>query len=267
MKLPQLLLSKLTIIVQKDSAELRPTVVKARSARGLSYSAYVLETLAYAFTLAYAVRNEFPFSTYGENLFLTIQNVIITLLIVAYSPRSSGKGGRVAGTIVATVGTGVALWLAPPSAMQALVMATVPLGLFSKLPQIRQNFRSQSTGQLSVFAVLSQVLGCLARLFTTATEVGDVILAAGFGLALFLNVILSVQLWLYWGKDDGSVKENMIDLGKVAQPQGITTSRPAAPVAVAAYENPYDSVQRTRTPPPRGQSPALGNRKWTRKVD
>lgn len=76
------------------------------SARGLSLPAYVrspkhleskltleqiLETFSYAISLAYASRNAFPFSTYGENLFLTIQNVIITLLIVWYS----GPGGAV----------------------------------------------------------------------------------------------------------------------------------------------------------------------------
>jgi len=240
--------------------------MRARSARGLSFTAYVLETLAYAFTLAYSVRNQFPFSTYGENFFLTVQNVVIMFLIVAYAPRSAGKGARLTTTAVGAAATGVALWLAPPAAMQAMVMSTVPLGLFSKVPQIRQNFRAQSTGQLSVFAVLSQVLGCLARLFTTMTEVGDVILTVGFALALFLNIILAVQLWQYWGQEDAGNKDH-IDLGKTSVPESITTARPAAPVAVQAYENPYQSIQRTRTPPPRGQSPALGNRKWTRKID
>lgn len=51
----------------------------------------ILETFSYAITLSYAARNAFPFSTYGENLFLTIQNVIITLLIVWYSPPKGGK--------------------------------------------------------------------------------------------------------------------------------------------------------------------------------
>ncbi|KAJ1310110.1 hypothetical protein OPQ81_006857 [Rhizoctonia solani] len=67
MKVPQLLL-----------------ITRARSARGLNLTSYVLETLAYAINLAYSARNAFPFSTYGENLFLTIQNVAITYLILQY---------------------------------------------------------------------------------------------------------------------------------------------------------------------------------------
>lgn len=49
-----------------------PQIIKisqARSAIGLSLPAYVLETLSYAISLAYAYRSSFPFSTYGENFF------------------------------------------------------------------------------------------------------------------------------------------------------------------------------------------------------
>jgi hypothetical protein len=82
----------------------------------------ILETASYAISLAYASRNHFPFSTYGENFFLTIQNVVITLLILYFSgqgvgadikkPLSTTRGNSgkvVAGSAVATV-TGFVLW-------------------------------------------------------------------------------------------------------------------------------------------------------------
>lgn len=81
-----------------------------------------------------------------------------------------------------------------------LQAATLPLAVSAKLPQIMQNARAKSTGQLSAFAVGAQVLGCLARLYTTAMEVGDWLIASAFGMALVLNGILGVQLWMYWGK-------------------------------------------------------------------
>ncbi|KAF5377332.1 hypothetical protein D9757_008009 [Collybiopsis confluens] len=188
MKLPQLLL-----------------ILRGRSARGLSLSAYVLETLAYGINLAYSFRNLFPFSTYGENLFLTIQNIFITLLIIYYTPSLRlARKRRNAQLAYALVGLSVgclSLCYAPMAVMTFLQLSTLPLSLTSKVPQIRQNYRSQSTGQLSAFAVGSQVVGCMARLFTTATEVGDWLVSSGFALALALNVVLGVQLWLYWGKD------------------------------------------------------------------
>lgn len=81
-----------------------------------------------------------------------------------------------------------------------LQAATLPLAVSAKLPQIMQNARAKSTGQLSAFAVGAQVLGCFARLYTTAMEVGDWLVASAFAVALVLNGILGVQLWRYWGK-------------------------------------------------------------------
>ncbi|CAG8654320.1 4978_t:CDS:2, partial [Acaulospora colombiana] len=96
--------------------------------------------------------------------------------------------------------TSYALLVIPMSSLQLLQLGTVPISLFSKIPQISENYRNKSTGQLSVFAVASQVFGCAARLFTTATEMGDSLVFAGFALAFVLNVILGLQIWLYWGQ-------------------------------------------------------------------
>ncbi|KAF5309092.1 hypothetical protein D9611_015149 [Ephemerocybe angulata] len=154
------------------------------NARGPSLPSYVLETLSYAITLAYSVWNAFPFSTYGENLFLALQITIITFLIILYSPIPNKlKSSRLLDTLA----------LAP--------LATLPLSLISKFPQIRQNAHAQSTGQLSAFAVVPQVLGCLARVFT-AQEVGDPLVQSSLLLALILNTVLAAQMYMYWGKHE-----------------------------------------------------------------
>ncbi|TFK38860.1 hypothetical protein BDQ12DRAFT_650449 [Crucibulum laeve] len=243
-------------------------IVNARSARGLSLPAYILETLSYAITLAYSFRNQFPFSTYGENFFLTLQNTLITLLIIYYAPgRGTNKTQRLISASVATIASAVGLYFIPSPTLALLQMATLPLSLFSKLPQIRQNSRAQSTGQLSAFAVVSQILGCLARLFTTATEVGDLLVSAGFALALLLNIVLGAQLWMYWGKSEAGIpaKEDL-GLGN-----GYQKAHPVVEAEkTSAYEPaPWQTQQpthRVSTPPPRTPS-SSGGRKWARKVD
>ncbi|EDR12739.1 uncharacterized protein LACBIDRAFT_231097 [Laccaria bicolor S238N-H82] len=245
-------------------------IINARSARGLSFSSYILETLSYAITLAYSFRNEFPFSTYGENLFLTIQNTVVTLLILAYAPsslRSGNKAQKIAVAIFATIATAFALYVIPSQTLSLLQMSTLPLSLFSKLPQIRQNARTQSTGQLSAVAVIAQVAGCLARLFTTATEVGDAIVSAGFALALLLNIVLGAQLYMYWGKSDVTESHELgkahgyIEVEKVKEQES-----PAPAVYEPASWQQQTPQQRVATPPPRTPSSASG-RKWARKVD
>ncbi|KZV93476.1 mannose-P-dolichol utilization defect 1 protein [Exidia glandulosa HHB12029] len=251
-------------------------IISANSARGLSLTAYVLETLSYAISLAYSYRNGFAFSTYGENLFLTIQNVLITVLIIHHMPSTApqltnppkhpkGNPLGVAACLVLSTVTAYALAVVPAQNLALLQMLTLPLGLFSKLPQIAQNYTAQSTGQLSAFAVIAQVAGCVARIFTTATEVGDPIVQAGFVMGLVLNLILAVQMWMYWGRDevlrhkvaeDAPVKEKLaakeFGWASGAQPH-VETAVPAP--AIGAHP------ERTTS------SPAPPGRRWARKVD
>ncbi|KAF7376578.1 hypothetical protein MSAN_00074200 [Mycena sanguinolenta] len=242
-------------------------IVRARSARGLSLPAYILETLAYAITLEYAYRNDFPFSTYGENLFLTIQNVVITLLIILYAPRPAATD-KTANAVISSMAMLVFFLgcsLMPLSMLAFLQVLTLPLSLFSKIPQITENYRAQSTGQLSAFAVFSQIAGCAARLFTTATEVGDAIVSAGFALALLLNIVLGVQLWMYWGSDDVRVAEPYGAEKEKAKARGTPPVSTTTSTSVPAYKPEPAAWQRSATPPP--SSPSMGGRKWARKVD
>ena len=150
-----------------------------------------------------------------------------------------------------------ALVVAPASVLSLFQLATLPLSLFSKLPQIRQNHRAQSTGQLSAFAVISQVGGCLARLFTSAAEVGDPIISAGFALALVLNIVLGFQMWLYWGKDE----KDELEMGPIG---GAGDDKPKV-----HWSPPTHKVE-VIVPPasPGGRaSPRPSSRRWSRKVD
>lgn len=240
-------------------------VVNAKSARGLSLAAYVLETLSYAITLAYSYRNDYPFSTYGENFFLTIQNVIITLLIIHYptsriSRQLQSTTPKLALAVALTGLSAATLYMIPSPSLSMLQAATLPLSLFSKMPQIRQNYRARSTGQLSAFAVISQILGCLARLFTTSQEVGDSLVSAGFALALLLNVVLGIQLWAYWGKDDH----------EAAIPVSATeTYEEKEKVQVSTWQENgrVEVVVPPASPATPTGSRAQAGRRWARKVD
>ncbi|KAI9434745.1 mannose-P-dolichol utilization defect 1 protein [Russula earlei] len=252
MKVPQLLL-----------------ILRAQSAVGLSLAAYILETSSYAITFAYSWRNGFPFSTYGENLFLTIQNVLITFLIVLYSPPSSSRPFadppnptcRLITATLVVFAVGVALFVAPGGALAAAQLCTLPLSLFSKLPQIAQNYRARSTGQLSTFAC------CAARLFTTAQEVNDPLVAAGFALAFVLNLVVGVQMYAYWGK--GVVVANY-EMGSKARdefPLGAKETTSYGREKVDIVVQPQSPTTHPATHQHQHSQSAAYGRKWARKVD
>lgn len=172
------------------------TILKHRSAQGLSLTSFLLETCAYQIVMVYNMRLHNPFSTYGEVLFMTLQNIIICILIVWYTEKKHLSGVTCAGFLsIFTI-----LIIMPSWCMALLYAAQIPIGLASKIPQIRANYLNQSTGQLSMFAILNYFAGTTARAFTTWTELDDPIMLGGNLLASVLNGILVLQLIIYWKK-------------------------------------------------------------------
>lgn len=98
-------------------------------------------------------------------------------------------------------------------------------------------------------------------MFTTAAEVGDILLAAGFALALLLNVVLGFQMWAYWGKD--GVKDHGIPLEVRTQPE----EREKIPAAAWQQNGKVDIVVQPASPTVSSHGRSPSGRKWARKVD
>ena len=127
-------------------------LLNSQSAEGISFLSYLLETTSYLISLAYNVRNQFPFSTYGEVALIAIQNVAISVLVLQFS----GKGPAAAVFVAGLAGAGYALYSESVTSMgmlQYLQAGAGLLGVASKLPQIVTIFQEGGTGQLSAFAV------------------------------------------------------------------------------------------------------------------
>ena len=173
-------------------------LVRSKSAEGLSFSSYVLETASFLITLAYNVRQGNPFSTYGEVCFILVQDVLISVLILAYS----GKLPQ-AGAFLAAVGSSLYALLGSDTFVNASQMTQFQagagaLGVASKVPQILAVYNQGGTGQLSAFAVFNYLAGSLSRIFTTLQEVDDKLILYGFVAGFVLNAILASQMVYYW---------------------------------------------------------------------
>jgi len=181
-------------------------IVMAGSTEGISMLAYLLETLAASITFAYNFRLGHAFSTYGETLFMTVQNMVVLALMAGYR---RGRGSALLLIIGAIYAVFMAGLLAPGSgngvrpigeqAMRTLQTMTIPLAMASRLPQIWSSWRNKSTGQLSALTVFLIWAGCCARVYTSLQETAeDKLLISGFLLAALLNSIIFLQLIYYW---------------------------------------------------------------------
>lgn len=127
-------------------------LLKSKSADGVSFLSYLLETSAYLTSLAYNIRNGFPFSTFGETAFIMGQNVLISCLVLNYSGRAS-----MAAMFVAALAVGAATLFAENlvdmQTLSYLQAGAGVLGVAAKVPQILAIWQEGGTGQLSAFAV------------------------------------------------------------------------------------------------------------------
>merc|ERR1719204_2590460 len=89
--------------------------------------------------------------------------------------------------------------IVPLTVLTMIQSMQVLISIMSKVPQIYENFKNGSTGQLSSITVFLFFAGSLARVFTTLQEAPDPILIASVGVAAFFNTVLFVQVIIYSG--------------------------------------------------------------------
>ncbi|KAI1174041.1 hypothetical protein F4777DRAFT_555468 [Nemania sp. FL0916] len=203
-------------------------LVNSKSAEGVSFLSYLLETTAYLVTLAYNVRNGFPFSTFGETALILAQNVVITVLVLNYSGRQS-----LAALFVAVLAASfAALFSAGVVDMQTLGYLQAGagvLGVASKIPQIAAIVQEGGTGQLSAFTVFNYLAGSLSRIFTTLQEVDDKLILYGFIAGFTLNCVLAAQMVYYWNAPSAKAKGKRKEV-PVAASKAAPASGPSPPV-------------------------------------
>lgn len=177
-----------------------PQIIKifySGSAAGLSLTAYMLELIAAIVTLAYNLRRETPFSTFGECFFIFAQNIIILAMMGAV------KNQRLLYTVVIIFISILTSGLLLPgyvsdSLITKLQTATIPMLMCSRIPQIYAIWKEKSHGQLSIITVLLVALGSLARVYTALQETAnDMILVGSFIIAAGLNNFIFLQIIYY----------------------------------------------------------------------
>jgi len=205
-------------------------ILTSKSGAGISFLSYLLETSAFLVSLAYNVRQGFPFSTYGEGVFILVQNVVICVLVLGYAGRQGAAALFVAGLAVAA-GSLLVEGVVDGKVLSLLQIGAGMLGLASKVPQIAAIWSEGGTGQLSAFAVFNYLAGSLTRIFTTLQEVDDKIILSTCIAGFTLNAIIAAQMAYYWNtpaQEAGmkqKVKEKDI-VSSVASTSGSATSTP-----------------------------------------
>ncbi|GAB9464991.1 Mannose-p-dolichol utilization defect 1 protein [Globisporangium polare] len=173
-------------------------ILSAKDVTGLTPASFYMEVLLYVSSTIYNVLRGYPVSTWGENLVILVQNVVLVLLLWAYYTPKIAYATRF-GLAVVFAGLTAGMLLTPPEYQWALASAGIPVSIVARIPQIFSNFKQGHTGQLAFVTLVLNFGGSVARLFTTMQETGDPVQLLGFGVAILLNGTLVLQVLLFWG--------------------------------------------------------------------
>lgn len=194
-------------------------------AEGLSLEGLTLDTINSLIHVIFNYQHKIPFLNYGESLLLGIQNAIIILLTKYYRLHSIHKIGEHCGikpedqldlaasdalkTVGVMIGAIVVFAkLVPSNILSYLEMASIPISIIAKLPQIRQNYRLKTAKHLSDIVLKANVVGALIRVYTSSVALNsnakrnkntrsDKILVAGYSVSLLMHSILLGQSIVY----------------------------------------------------------------------
>eukprot|EP00931_Biecheleriopsis_adriatica_P105106 TRINITY_DN79695_c0_g1_i1.p1 TRINITY_DN79695_c0_g1~~TRINITY_DN79695_c0_g1_i1.p1 ORF type:complete len:258 (+),score=45.20 TRINITY_DN79695_c0_g1_i1:34-774(+) len=193
-------------------------VVKSKSADGIRIDMFVLEVLVYSISWAYSAGMGMTFREYGEAAILNVMTCILVALLLIYSPS-----GVTAPHIALAIAYAVLLYLSltgvmPLAVLRAGFSASVLFNITGRVPQILQNFRSSSTGQLSLVTFLLnagasgvRVLTSLLQLINAGTLDKDLLFVLGnYVLSAAMNGVIFLQIvyYNYVAKDPATKKKS-----------------------------------------------------------
>uniref|UniRef100_A0A061SE18 Mannose-P-dolichol utilization defect 1 protein homolog n=1 Tax=Tetraselmis sp. GSL018 TaxID=582737 RepID=A0A061SE18_9CHLO len=179
-------------------------VVLAKKANGLSSASFEMEQVALITTLIYSHLRNLPFSTYGESCLLLIQNFLLLFLIYRYTGAnkllSLSKLSLLGLVLVAGYANQISLKI-----VEAVYELSIFIMIAARLPQIFKAFRERSTGQLSLITTALNLLGTLARIFTSHAESGGTAMIRNYCVSAALHGAMLAQILFYGSRH--SVKQ------------------------------------------------------------
>lgn len=172
-------------------------IISSGTVEGLSPMAFYTELPLSGTNVCYNILQGNPFSTYGEQVFISVQNAILILLLWMYMPVRPSVIFML-GMMLFYVAVFAGSLSLPAELQQILPLLSIPLMLFARLSQILNNFKLKTTGQLSLITTLLNFVGGLARVFTTIQQVGyDYSLLSGFAASILTSGLLLLQIVVY----------------------------------------------------------------------
>ncbi|KAK2984067.1 hypothetical protein RJ640_012018 [Escallonia rubra] len=137
-------------------------ILQHKSVRGLSVIAFELEVIGYTIALAYCLHKGLPFSAYGELAFLLIQAIILVAIIYYFSQPIAMKTW-IRALLYSALAPTILAGRIDPILFEALYASQHAIFFCARVPQIWENYKNKSTGELSFLTSLMNFAGSMGE--------------------------------------------------------------------------------------------------------
>jgi len=180
-------------------------IMSNKSGAGIAVLGVLMELMAITFNASYSYAKRFPFTAWGETIFLLVETALIAFLVLFYD----GKKGQ---ALVFLVTHSAIVYIltsgfTPINVLWSFQACNLPLAVTGKLVQAYNNLKNGHTGQMSAITVWMLCLGCVARVFTSIQETGDQLTIMTYLVASVANGLLVAQVHYYWKETDKFLKK------------------------------------------------------------
>lgn len=181
-------------------------ILKSKSAEGINVFSVLLDLFAITAMVSYSFVSGFPFSSWGDGVFLGLQTLSIAVLVMHFSGRTLQATAFLA-AYLAVVFAAVS-GLTPVNVLWSCQAMNIPIVLASKLMQAHTNYSNGSTGQLSAVTGFMLFFGSLARIFTSIQETGDMTMIIMYICSTTANAVIVAQLLYYWNVNVNNMEKS-----------------------------------------------------------
>ncbi|XP_077344919.1 solute carrier family 66 member 3 [Lithobates pipiens] len=173
------------------------SVMRARSAEGLSLGSVLLEVTGFLVFLRYQMYYDYPMQTYLEYPMLIAQDVVLLLFVFYYT--GSMQNALTYSSIFLVLWNVLVLqkWIID----LALNLCTV-ISASSKFLQLQHLWRAKDSGQASALTWAMATYTSATRIFTTLMTTGDKAVLLRFIVLLILNFWVTLVIVKYRKKED-----------------------------------------------------------------
>lgn len=113
-------------------------IIAAKDVTGLTSSAFYMEVVLYLSSTIYNLLRGYPLTTWGENLVILAQNIVLVLLLWAYYTPKITVSNRY-GLVLVFTAMAMGMLSIPEKFQWLLASAGIPVSIVARIPQVRKN--------------------------------------------------------------------------------------------------------------------------------